>query len=391
MSEITIRKVSNKIRTALYIAKQKPYIINESKGNGGQEEWSHVTYCSVWNSGDTVLSQCVRRAFMNEEEIKKWNLISVSKTPTERDINRINDTAKVIIGGGGLFLPDTNANSVSGWQWAISQKQLGEIKVPLCVFSVGYNYFRGQTPTELFIDNINALVERADFFGLRNMGSVRAVRSLLKNGKENKVVYQPCTTTLIRKLYPNIPSKNKSNNVAINVAFDREKMRYGEHKDQILSQIATGMKIIEKKGYNIFCVLHCSSDDKFLPYLDNANVNYKIADLSREYPNKTFSFYNNMDTVFGMRGHAQMIPFGLNCEIISLGSHDKLRWFLEDIEAPDWYIELNSDPRNIADLMLHKFEEIHENNRDITREHLIFQQDKLWSITTRNIEIISNL
>ena len=38
----------------------------------------------------------------------------------------------------------------------------------------------------------------------------------------------------------------------------------------------------------------------------------------------------------GMRGHAGMIPFGVGTPIISLVSHPKLRYFLEDIGHAEW-------------------------------------------------------
>ena len=49
----------------------------------------------------------------------------------------------------------------------------------------------------------------------------------------------------------------------------------------------------------------------------------------------------------GMRGHAQMIPFGCRRPIVSLISHEKLKWFLEDIGAEDWGVEL--DEPDLAD------------------------------------------
>ena len=43
-----------------------------------------------------------------------------------------------------------------------------------------------------------------------------------------------------------------------------------------------------------------------------------------------------------MRGHAQMIPFGLRRPIISIISHDKMRFFLKDINCLEWGIDVKS-------------------------------------------------
>ena len=51
-----------------------------------------------------------------------------------------------------------------------------------------------------------------------------------------------------------------------------------------------------------------------------------------------------------MRGHAQLIPFGLRRSIISLVSHPKLYWFLQDIDAVDWAVDVNQE--NVEDALV---------------------------------------
>ena len=205
--------------------KRKMYYFSESGWNQ-KNKISHVTYYAVGNAGDTVLSQCVRRTF-NFEKRNGWNLINVTDAVDERVITTINNTSALIIGGGGLFLPDTNKNSISGWQWAVSNNQLDSINVPIIVFAVGYNYFKGQEANDLFIKGLTKLCEKASFIGLRNQGSVRAIKELLPEELKERIRFQPCTTTIIRHIYANqLPAKVKSNKVAINMAFDRSDRRY---------------------------------------------------------------------------------------------------------------------------------------------------------------------
>lgn len=368
---------------------QTEYIKDESAGNGGNRSFAHVTYCIAPNAGDTVLSQCVRRTFNTELKTSGWEIIPVTKEVSPETIRTINSCGMLVIGGGGLFLPDTNQNTISGWQWAISKELLEQIDVPICVYSVGYNYFRGQEANALFVDSLCALAEKSSFFGLRNMGSVNAVRELLPEEFAEKVVYQPCTTTLIRKLYAGrIPAKTDTGSVAVNMAFDRSALRFGGNQESVLNQVAEAVQMIENKGYRIFYVCHCWDDDIFLPYLKEKKVRYELVDLSRQYPETVFDFYNRMDTVLGMRSHAQMIPFGLNCEIISLGTHDKMKWFLDDIDADDWYIDLTEDIDHISERIVNVFHQIHEKEREITKKRLKEAQESLWAITKRNLEII---
>ncbi|MCD8107082.1 MAG: polysaccharide pyruvyl transferase family protein [Oscillospiraceae bacterium] len=344
------------------------------------------------NVGDTVLSQCVRRLFDSVYHHKfEWNLLRVND-PVDTDVVlSINDTDSLIIGGGGLFLPDTNKNNVSGWQWAISGDLLKKIKVPVVVFSVGYNYFPGQEPEELFIENLELLCKKASFIGLRNTGSVEAVKRLLPGELAEKIKFQPCTTTLIRKIYGDeLPEKKQSKRIAFNVAFDRAERRFQGDLDKICDEIAVASKRIEADGYEIVLVYHCDDDYRIKRYMKDRKVKFDEANLTWMFPDKVYQFYNDIECVFGMRGHAQMIPFGLNCKIITLGTHDKMRWFLEDIDATDWYIDLIANKESLSSIIYSKFHEIMKDSEK-TDKRIREAQDRLWSITRDNMSQITEI
>ena len=354
----------------------------------GFGEVTHITYYKCGNVGDTVLSQCVRRTLEILCGIKSWNLIPVDRVVDEKLIKTINHSKLLLIGGGGLFLPDSNYNSISGWQWAISSNQLSSIQCPIVIYSVGYNYFRGQFSNNIFENSVNNIIEQSAFVGLRNLGSIKAINNLLQKSS-NKLIYQPCTTTLIRKIFPTLPPKTETQNVAFNVAFDREELRYGKDKIIILKQISYAMKSLLNMGYNIYYLAHCYNDLEFIKFIGDILKKIKIIDMSEWYPHSVYQLYNKMDCVIGMRGHAQMIPFGLNCEIISLGSHEKMKWFLQDINATDWYIELREEPNTISDRIIQLFNNIHCKKN--TKQRLIDSQDLLWENTLHNAFIINKI
>lgn len=429
------RRFVRKIKKPLYKKR-------EENGSADGPCAVHITYYKAHNIGDTVLSACVRRTLSQLCGISFPHLVSVDEPVTDALIETINQADLLVIGGGGLFLPDTNKNSVSGWQWAIPPEKLEKIQVPIVVYTVGYNYFRGQSRSTLFEENLRLLLAKSSFTGLRNLGSCRAVTEILQqnasvsadsgaqmggeSGREMQafkeaaftdgwtkgdpaaapepdrtftggpasrqvpeIVFQPCTTTLIRKLYPELAITEKTGRIGLNVAFDRSELRFGEEKERILPQIAEAMKAIENRGYTIVYIAHCVEDFQFLPWLDAAGVRYEKAEMSDWFPKKALSFYNHVDLVLGMRGHAQMIPFGLNKEIITLGTHDKTRWFLEDIGAEDWYIELRENPDQLKETIVRTFLRVHETESARTRERLLAAQEQLWEITRRNAEKIS--
>lgn len=353
-----------------------------------KDQFAHVTYCAVGNTGDTMLSQCVRRVFEKYFGEKKWWIIPVTAEVNERSLMHINQSKLLVIGGGGLFISDTNQNCISGWQWPVSKEQLDVIESPIIIFSIGYNYFRGQEVPQLFKDNLIALVQKASFIGLRNTGSVNAVKELLPVELRDKVVYQPCTTTLISKIY-HIQHCPYRRTVAFNIAFDRIDRRFGDKKEIVLMEIAESAKQLQDKQYDIVYVAHMKDDLMFLPFLKKANVRFVVKDISNYLPQQTIEFYRKIDIVIGMRGHAQMIPFGINCGIITLGSHDKMRWFLEDIGCMNLYVELMEGAESISNRIVQVFENNYcGDNFNKTISSLQKCQFKLLEITNTNMNTI---
>jgi len=365
--------------------------LRKEKGSKGIKAF-HVTNFKGWgnNAGDIVLSKCVRDVFRQKEQFK-FEIKAISESVDQQVIDNINNQNCLIIGGGGLLLPDTNANTVSGWQWAVSEELLKKINVPIIVYAIGYNYFRGQKPNDFFLENLNLLLERADFFSLRNYGSIEKVNELTNNKFSSKIIYQPCPTTVIRKFEKVIPEKQKTKNIAVNVAFDRPLLRFGTNYEQILTAIAKAVKELEVKGYRIYNYTHITADRKFEILLDRFNVNYRTVELQYLFPNEIYNLYNNMELVIGMRGHAQMIPFGLNTKILTLGTHDKMRWFMQDMDLLDHFVELHSEEENIQKIIFQKAIDILENNSNFVEQKLLAKQDELFKITQTNLDKIYSL
>jgi polysaccharide pyruvyl transferase WcaK-like protein len=107
-------------------------------------------------------------------------------------------------------------------------------------------------------------------------------------------------------------------------------------------------------------------------------------------PNEVYHFYNEMEIVLGMRGHAQMIPFGLNCKIVTLSTHNKMRYFLEDIEAPELLVDLREEVNSIEDRILTAVNLLQEKD-SYYQEHFRAKQEEFAQITERNLDQILGL
>ena len=374
-------------KLGIFAIKNKFYTLVEK--SSGKKSAVHFSYYSGWeNAGDTVLSKTVRDNFRNINTTS-WDLKKVTDPVTQNTIQQINSKDYIVIGGGGLLLPDSNPNSISGWQWAVSEELLDKIEVPIIVYAIGYNFFHGQQPVDLFIKNLKKIIDRASFFSLRNTGSINAVKKIVGSELSSKIIYQPCPTTVIRKVDKSIPEKKKTKNIGVNIAYDRYHLRYGSDIYEILNQVASALKELESRGYAIYNICHLENDKKFELTLDANSVHYKSINLQYSLPRQTYETYCNMELVMGTRGHAQMIPFGVNTKIISLGSHNKLKWFLEDINSLDWFIDLKQDVSTIGERIINQFNEVIDSEEVESRlEH---QQDKLFEITKTNYERIKEI
>ena len=349
----------------------------------------HIANFTTGNAGDTILTVILRDLFSKKFEFLEWNHLHVHDKVTGKTIRKINQNDAIVIGGGGLFLKDTNPNTISGWGWPIRDVQYKEIDKPLIVFAVGYNRFRGQEDFGgKFQKNINKLFEISEFVGLRNHGSINNIKRFVDKSLHDKIFYQPCMTTVISKIYPDVEylPGPKEITVGLNCAFDRPKNRFGENYKQIIESVCN---LTEKIGreFKLTYLSHTPSDEKFLEYLDKKGISYNLTKLYHKSSETIIKEYKKLSLVIGMRGHAQMIPFGCNTPILSIYTHEKVKWFLEDINLEKYGVDVHD--LNLEEKAYNIFSEIIKNLSSVEDE-IREKQNYLWEITQENLGIIGN-
>ena len=158
---------------------------NISKIRGGL----HIANFNNYNGGDLLLTVVIRDLFDKNLGYHHWKKKHVHEKINSNDINKSN---LLLIGGGGLIINDTNNKSKSGWQWDCSITTLSNINVPVVVFAIGYNMFRGENYfKQNFKKNINTLVKNSLFFGLRNQGSINSLKKVIDKSLHYKLSFQP--------------------------------------------------------------------------------------------------------------------------------------------------------------------------------------------------------
>lgn len=346
---------------------------------------THISAFSYGNTGDTLLPVALRDLWHQHQPDINWISQPVHPIVDETLVEKINRSKGVVIGGGGLFLKDTNANNISGWQWPCSVEMLQKIEVPIVLFAVGYNRFRGQEDFEaVFTESIREFTEKSVYIGLRNHGSMEALKKYLPENLHHRLVYQPCMTTFLSRLYPDVADYHeKEDFFVLNCAFDRSHLRFGQSIGRILSDVAIVCKEISKRLPLKF-YSHMQSDQAILPFLQAYGVKYQIVDLQHVHPRQTIEEYAKPKLVLGMRGHAQMIPFGCNSPIVSIISHNKLQWFLDDVGQPGWGADVSSE--NFRNELLQCSFTILDNYQSVMK-YIDEKQENLYSISMQNTKV----
>ena len=360
-----------------------PQILNRSKNKEAPTLY-HVSAFNYGNAGDVLLPIVLQDSWQYLAGTINWKNQQVYPIVDLDLVNKINSSKGLVIGGGGLFLRDTNANIISGWQWPCSLEMLHKIKVPIVFYAVGYNRFRGQEEFEPFFkENICVFAEKAVYIGLRNTGSIEAIKKYIPEKLHSKLRFQPCMTTFIAQLYPTYFNfDTKENFIAVNTAFDRSHLRFGENIGNTLSDTAKVLKelsaIIPIKFYS-----HMLTDEAIIPFLQSYGVSYELVRLNDSHPRTIIEAYAKPKLVIGMRGHAQMIPFGCKTPILSVISHNKMQWFLEDIGKPEWGVDVLSTNYK-EDLKTKALESLSKTADNIA--YITQKQKELYMISLKNVK-----
>ena len=314
------------------------------------------------NFGDKALFPVVRDAFRvlggTDEASGEPNFAFASAAALRREVDeaavaRINATADaVVIGGGGLFLQDTNPNRLSGWQWKISPEALAALEVPLIVYALGDNRFPGQPEfDDLMRSHVGQVLEQSAFFGLRNSGSMATMGALL--GWQDRIVFQPCPTTILDHLYEPLAGRRpdpKQKTVAIQMLVHPRQTAAGFDAETIHEATVRAARILVGKGWRVLST-------PFHP--DDAEVSRRlVAEVDGVEEVRLFGhdvgffsgveFFASVPYVLGGRGHAQMIPFGVGSIPISVDLHAKLGYFAADIGHPEFVVPVGTEGMSVG-------------------------------------------
>ncbi|MER5947303.1 CDC27 family protein [Streptomyces sp. NPDC001904] len=357
----------------------------EPGAGSASEQLAHVALFAEGNenAGDKVLPEAVRQCFGTDTGPRHWYGQHAHLLVDEAALERLNARRGVVVGGGGLFLPDTSPNSTSHWQWNVPDDLLRRLTAPLAVFAVGYNVFDGQQYRRTrFAESLRTLVERSAFFGLRNHGSIDRVRELLPAELRDRVRHQPCPTTVADLLVPPAERVPRSDTVLVNCAYDRAGLRFGHDYGHFLAETAGALRQLRERA-DVRYAAHMPADEKFVHDLRREHgLSLPVERLYALSNDAIRDLYRRARLVIGMRGHAGMIPFGCGTPILSLVSHPKLAYFLSDIDRPAWGLSVHD--RDLGPRLAERAGALLDDH-DAAVADVRAAQEILWKTTQENI------
>lgn len=350
-----------------------------------EDQLAHVAFYMdrQGNAGDKLLPESVRLAFGPETGSRRWHSVHAHRLFDRAALERVNARRGLVIGGGGLFIPDTMPNGNSAWQWNVPDELLDAIDVPIAVFAVGFNAFDGQSyRAHRFRESLLRLVERSAFFGLRNHGSIEKVRAMLPARLHDKVRFQPCPTTVTRQLVPGWQDPaHRDYTILVNAAYDRAGLRFGHDYDYFLAQMAKAVRELGELA-EVRCVAHSLDDERIAFDLRREHgISLPVVPMYDFDNREILDLYARTKLVIGMRGHAGMIPFGCGTPVISLVSHPKMTYFLRDIQRPEWGVSVHD--RHLAARLVERSRELLDDHaKSVADVH--GRQRELWKVTEAN-------
>jgi len=282
---------------------------------------------------------------------------------SENLIEKMNDEADLLlIGGGGYIFHRPEDNGRSGWQFNIDTENISKIKAPIAVYGVGYNKFPHddrEFPDQTW-ESIQRVIDLSHVFSVRNVGTYEALEN--HHIDLDNVTVVPDAAMFVKPYKFNHASlANDKLKIGLNIATDRWEMRFGKEPQEILSTVLGVCKeAAEKYDAEVYLIEHLMPND-----LNKDNKEYlrsrakeilgdrghiMFEEMYEEmYPPFDYTapmfadLYRQMDLVVAMRGHANIIPFGQNTPCIGIGEHNKVKWFLDDVDLKDLYVPLDRD------------------------------------------------
>ena len=312
------------------------------------------------NSGDFMIGIGYKEYFKHkylegaEVQFKNYDCRNARLYNSDAAIEELNSFDYILVGGGGLILPDSAPNSISCWQWLINKNYLQKLTTPIYVLGLGYNTFFGQTMAmphrvnnkteahrlKTFADSMRTLANKATVFTMRHKADVSKLLNHIGDEYKDKINYEICATHWYAKNSWSLASPSSRKFIAIEVKDDRQWRRYYKiGMPKAYSGLLGLVKHLRANGQTV-CYLSHDGSRSFYNFLKKNGLSIPLLDNSSADETKIKANYNQIHTLFCMAGHSQIIGDACGIKTIGLVTHPKVRNFCDDCGSNN-YVMLN--------------------------------------------------
>jgi len=287
---------------------------------------------------------------INKDIIFKDKFLAYSDLD-EADVSEINNNCDlVVIGGGGLFWPHSKELLLR-----LSEKTIKQIKKPIVLYSLGLNYEKINSDLDEKLKNkIEVLSKYISFFSVRDMSTKDYLEKI---GIKSDLV--PCPSFCVKPGANFFLKRNDKKNIGfVSIPISRLNDCVAKEYIKTLSDFIN----IIKKDYNCYLIPHCSVViESYSLLCDNTDIPiiYSLV------PSQLMSAYNQMDYVFGSRGHSAMFAFGAEKPYVSISYNMKCKAFSDTLEYPD-FLSINIKDITVQNL-LNRLEKITKDKENIKK------------------------
>lgn len=345
-----------------------------------------IWHLGAWNRnyGDHVLQASIRENILSQsEESIDFVPVDCQNTHFHEDLIEVmnKEADLLLVGGGGLIFNRSADQSLSGWQFSIKKEDIKKIKIPIVIYGIGYNkfHFDNRPFREGIREHLKEIQSVAAIFSVRNQGTKDQLIAWGLN--PNKITVVPDAGSFLRANTITLDSFSKDKmKIGVNWVSDRPQFTYPEPyentKFDVVKNVAYALKkIVKKYDAQIINLEHILGLDDDVYEVVKEILGENIISIQNDEP-KLFppslvyapflmDIYKQMDLVIGMRGHANIIPFGMNTPFIAMGSHNKNRFFLDEVEET-YHINLRNYPESTeVGTLVEMIEEVIKKNIEI--------------------------
>lgn len=338
----------------------------------------HIYAHENGNWGDRALARGTQEVFKKYLGIQEFNIVSVETLVNNQD--KLLNQDLIIYGGGGII----------GELMSAYKGFLSSFPSPIVGYAVGANRFIVPTgreePYEISDLKLLNYVVKRDFkyFSVRNDGTKE---KLLAWGYEPPLNESPCVGLWSGLNLPNTTTSNSKNYVIIQLAGDMLLNRFyydGIDMVKFTRKIDSVKNFLNNKGYDVMFAIHRSEDTVYKRFISKNYREWNWSEMINNIPHGLQS-YKNAKFVIGMRGHAQILPFGFNVPPIALVNQSKNLGFMQKVGLERYAVNINE--KRLDTILKVKILEL-ENEYPLIQKHIQSQLQIMDKNVTEEFKVI---